>query len=424
MRFTLARHPGLEPGQGCFLKRREASPAPGQARGDGFWGVLVATVLTLAVPTAAPAQRPRAPNYATPTAWLCLPGGKDICAVPLATTELPATGYGARTTATPAPNPPVDCFYVYPTISRDPGLNSDLIASDSEERYAAQNQLARFASVCRPFAPIYRQMTTGAIAFAATGGDVGAAGQLAYADVAAAWRNYLATRNQGRPFVLIGHSQGSLMLHQLILREIEGKPAARQMLLAIIPGYNVLVPQGKRVGGTFKSTPLCSRRGETGCILAWTSYRIANEPPEGALFGYATTPGMTVGCTNPAAPGATGWTNLDSYWNGRSSVPVAGGPIAWSSQGPPPTTFLHTTDLVSARCVNDGRRGYLSVRANPPGPGGKRTDRIGGEVGFLGFFLPGWGMHLNDIAEAQGDLIRRIEEVSPLPARTAPRPAL
>ena len=33
------------------------------------------------------------------------------------------------------------------------------------------------------------------------------------------------------------------------------------MKLAIIPGFNVLVPQGKLVGGTFKTTPLCSRAG-------------------------------------------------------------------------------------------------------------------------------------------------------------------
>ena len=32
------------------------------------------------------------------------------------------------------------------------------------------------------------------------------------------------------------------------------------MKLAIIPGYDVLVPQGRLVGGTFKSTPLCSLR--------------------------------------------------------------------------------------------------------------------------------------------------------------------
>ena len=62
--------------------------------------------------------------------------------------------------------------------------------------------------------------------------------------------------------MLIGHSQGSLMLQQLIAREIENNPAvAARMKLAIIPGFNVLVPQGKLVGGTFKKTPLCSRAG-------------------------------------------------------------------------------------------------------------------------------------------------------------------
>ena len=380
--------------------------------------VLFAGLLFAAPATAQPAPPPV--DYARDSSWLCLPDRKDICAVPLATTELPATGYGARTTSTVAADPPVDCFYVYPTVSSDPGLNSDLTPSDGEELYAAQNQIARFGSVCRVFAPLYRQMTTGAVAVAAVGGDITGPANMAYGDVAAAFRDFLATRNQGRPFVLVGHSQGSLMLQMLIAREIEGKPVARHMLLAIIPGFNVLVPQGKLVGGTFKSTPLCSRAGETGCVLAWSSYRVGNVPPEGALFGLADQPGMTVGCTNPAAPGATGWNKLDSYWNGRSTLPVPGGPVIWSSEGPPPTTFLHTGDLVSARCINDGPRGYLSIRANAS-PGGKRTDRIGGEIGFLGFFLPGWGMHLNDIAEAQGDLINRIVEVSPR-SGTASRP--
>ena len=105
------------------------------------------------------------------------------------------------------------------------------------------------------------------------------------------------------------------------------------------------------------------------------------------------------------------WEPLDSYWSARSSLPVAGGPIRWSSEGAPPTPWLRTEGLVSARCVNDGRRGYLSVRTNAD-PKDKRTDRIGGEVAVIGMFLPGWGMHLADMAIAQGDLIRQIEELT------------
>jgi hypothetical protein len=120
---------------------------------------------------------------------------------------------------------------------------------------------------------------------------------------------------------------------------------------------------------------------------------------------------MTVACVNPAAPGSRDWRPLDSYWFANSAQPVPGGPITWSTEGPPPTPYLRTEGLASARCVNAGPRGYLEIRTNAD-PKDKRTDRIGGEVGALGFFLPGWGMHLADVNEAQGDLMRLVEAVS------------
>jgi len=350
-----------------------------------------------------------APDYSKPASWLCLPGRADLCSKPLPTTALNPGGYGSTGPSPVAKNPPVDCFYVYPTVSRDRGMNSDL-SPDSAERGAAESQFARFAGVCRTFAPLYRQLTLAAVTASAVGSDIAAPSALAYRDVAAAWRRYLAAHNKGRPFVLIGHSQGSAMIQELIRREIEGKPVARQLVRAIIPGFNVLVPQGKRVGGSFKSTPLCASPNETGCVMSWVSYRENNVPPAGAMFGMAAQAGMTVGCTNPARPGSTRWERLDSYWNTRLSLPVPGGPIAWSSEGAPPTPFLRTEGLVSTRCINNGQRGYLSVRTNAD-PRDKRTDRIGGEVGALGFFLPGWGMHIADVAIAQGDLIRTVEDL-------------
>jgi hypothetical protein len=346
------------------------------------------------------------PDYAKDSTWLCLPGRSDTCSTPLATTALNPNGYGSTGKSAVAKDPPIDCFYVYPTISRDPGMNSDL--NPSEEKLAAESQFARFASVCRTFAPLYRQMTVSAVVAYSTGADLKVPAAIAFGDVAAAWRNYITTRNNGRPFVLIGHSQGSLMLQMLIANVIEKDPAiAKRMKLAILPGFDVFVPQGKLVGGTFKTTPLCSREGETGCVISWTSFREKNVPPAGAMFGIADQPGMTVGCVNPARPGSKDWVPLDSYWYTRSSYPVAGGPIVWSSEGAPPTPYVRTEGLVSAKCVNDGQRGYLSIRTNAD-PKDKRTDRIGGEVAIMGMFLPGWGMHLADMPEAQGDLVRQV----------------
>jgi hypothetical protein len=406
--MRLSHHPGRGPGSAFFFRRFAKRWVP------AFAGMTIG----LGSPVQAQPSGAPDPDYAKDSTWLCLPGRADICSTPLATTALNPNGYGSTGRSDVATDPPLDCFYVYPTVSRDPGLNSDLNAG--EEKGAAFSQFARFASVCRPFAPIYRQMTLGAVAAFAAGGDIKAAATLAYVDVLHAWRNYLATRNNGRPFVLIGHSQGSLMLQMLIAREIETNPAvAARMKLAIIPGFDVIVPQGKRVGGTFKKTPLCSRAGETGCVMSWVSFREKNAPPPGAMFGFAEQPGMTVGCVNPALPGSTGWVPLDSYWYSRSSLPVPGGPIVWSSEGAPPSPFVRTEGLVSARCVNDGQRGYLSIRTNHKS-GEKWTDRIGGEVGVMNMFLPGWGMHLSDVPEAQGDLIREVGAISAR-SRTAAR---
>ncbi len=371
-----------------------------------------AALFAAATPVRAQPNTAGAPDYSKSADWLCLPGRADTCSTPLPTTALNPNGYGSTGPSSVAKDPPLDCFYVYPTVSRDQGLNSDLNAGP-EEKGAVESQFARFSGVCRTFAPIYRQMTVAAIVAMSTGADISQAAALAYNDVSAAWHNYLATRNNGRPFVLIGHSQGSALLQQLIAREIETNPAvAARMKLAIIPGFNLLVPQGRLVGGTFKKTPLCSRPGETGCVITWVSFREKNVPPEGAMFGFADQPGMTVGCVNPARPGATGWVPLDSYWFTHSSYPVAGGPIQWSSEGSPPTPYVRAEGLASARCINDGPRGYLWIRTNAD-PKDKRTDRIGGEVAILGMFIPGWGMHLADMSEAQGDLIREVGEISP-----------
>jgi hypothetical protein len=350
-----------------------------------------------------------APDYSVDTAWLCLPGREDACSRPLPTTALNANGYGSVGEARPAANPPVDCFYVYPTVSRDPGRNSDL-SPGPEEHATAMVQLARFAGVCRPYAPLYRQLTLAALPRSLAGEDMTAAFATAYADVLAAWRDFLARRNGGRPFVLIGHSQGSLHLVRLLAAEIEGRPEADRMLSAIITGWAVEVPEGKAVGGSFQKTPLCTRIGQTGCVVTYMSFRATNPPPAGSLFGRALRPGMTAACTNPAGLGI-GSKALDSYWFTAAPAQPGVEPIVWSSEGPPPTPFVRTDGLVSASCVNRGAVGYLSVAVNAD-PGDARTDRIPGDVQLAGSPLPGWGLHLVDMNVAQGDLIALVEAQS------------
>jgi hypothetical protein len=347
-----------------------------------------------------------APDYADPAAWLCLPGRADACSGALATTALNANGYGSTGQVLPDKAAKVDCFYVYPTVSRDPGLNSDLVAG-LEENATAAVQFARFGGVCKTYAPLYRQVTLAALPRAFAGEDLTANFATAYGDVLAAWRDFLATRSKSRPFVLIGHSQGSIHLLKLLAEEIEGKPAAKHMLSAILLGWAVEVPEGKLVGGSLKSTPLCTRVAQTGCVITYMSFRAASPPADNAFLGRAARPGMTAGCTNPAALGG-GSAPLDSYWFTLSPPQGGAEPIAWSSEGNPPTPFLRTEGLVSAACAHRGRSGYLAVTVNAD-PADARTDRIPGDVYVAGRLNPGWGLHVADMNLAQGDLIRLVE---------------
>ncbi|WP_114954091.1 DUF3089 domain-containing protein [Sphingosinicella terrae] len=366
---------------------------------------IAALGLALASPLAAQAPESDPVDYADETRWLCLPDRDDPCSRPLPTAALNPNGYGSIGEVKPAQDPPIDCFYVYPTVSRDSGLISDL-AAGPEEQGVATLQLARFATLCRTFAPLYRQATLAAIPRVAAGEDVTPIFDRAYGDVLAAWRHYLEHHNQGRPFVLIGHSQGTIHLTRLLAEEIENEPAAGRLLSALLIGFAVEVPEGEVVGGSFQRTPLCTRLGQTGCVITYMSFRATNPPPPGGMFGRAARPGMTAACTNPAALGG-GTAPLDSYWFAAEGG-FGASDIAWSSEGTPPVPFLRTEGLVSAACINRGATGYLSVLVNAD-PADARTDDIPGDVRVGGRILPDWGLHITDMNLAMGDLLRAVE---------------
>lgn len=68
------------------------------------------------------------------------------------------------------PPAPVDCFYVYPTVSTNTTTLSDLVP-DAAERNVVRLQLARFGTKCRSFAPLYRQLTLAAMGRAHAAGN-------------------------------------------------------------------------------------------------------------------------------------------------------------------------------------------------------------------------------------------------------------
>ena len=191
--------------------------------------------------------QPAPNNYADDKSWLCRPGRSDVCEADLTTTIILENGNLTRERWNADPNAPIDCFYVYPTVSTDLTPNSDMVA-DPAELNVIRQQFARFASKCRPYAPMYRQVTLAGLRILLGRGNAGAAlsRDLGYDDIRDAWKHYLEHDNNGRGFVLIGHSQGSFVLSELIRNEIDGKPIQSRMVSAILLGTTLSVPRGKR----------------------------------------------------------------------------------------------------------------------------------------------------------------------------------
>ncbi len=364
---------------------------------------MISAILLAAAAAAAPLPN----DYRLDANWLCRPERADSCAIPRDATAIAADGTLTVTLFKAATKPTADCFYVYPTVSFDPGGNAEM-AVKREERMVVEAQFARFASVCRTFAPLYRQVTLTALRSVMVGKPIPLDRELAYTDVRDAWRDYLKRDNGGRPFVLIGHSQGSGVLKRLIAEEIEGKPVAAHMVSAMLMGSNILVPQGKDVGGDFVSTPLCRAAAQSGCVVTYVSFRETAPPPANSRFGRTDKPGMEVACTNPAAL-AGGEAPLRAAFAARRSWDMARDTGPWLAGGTIATPYVQLPGLLSAQCATREGANYLSVRVHPT-EGSPRANDVPGDVAVGKIVLADWGLHLIDVSEAYDDLVALVPQ--------------
>jgi len=367
-------------------------------------GVAKAQTPPPAPPAAAEAAKP---DYADPKAWLCRPGAHDACDIDETTTVIAANGTLTKETWKADPNAPIDCFYVYPTVSTDPGQNSDM-NPDAAEINVIKQQFARFASKCRPYAPMYRQITLVGLrkALAAPGAALNWGEGIQYDDVRDAWNYYLKNDNKGRGVVLVAHSQGSFILIDLIKREIDGKPIQSKLVSAILMGTVVPVEKGKDVGGAFQQIPLCHTASQLGCLISFASFRSTVPPPANTLFGRVPDANMAAACVNPAAL-AGGSGQLHAYLsNDGRTITGTSKPKPWvMPEVPIETPFVSVPGLLTAKCTsNENASGYLEITVNGD-PSDPRVDDITGDLGVGTNVLANWGLHLIDVNLTMGNLL-------------------
>lgn len=201
---------------------------------------------------------PTAPDYALPSSWAALPTRADAAdAVP--------THSGLHDEQASAP---VDVFFVHPTtyLSRT-GWNADI--SNKQINHITdistmRRQASVFNATARIYAPRYRQATLFSF-FDEQTSNGNQAINLAYEDVKAAFRYYLAHYNQGRPIILAGHSQGTRHLTHLMHDFFDNDPVLRRKLVAAyLVGFNV-------PDSTLNVVRPCEDSTQTGCYVAWNT---------------------------------------------------------------------------------------------------------------------------------------------------------
>jgi hypothetical protein len=238
--------------------------------------------IALLLSAAALAQR--APDYNDLHDWSAFPGQQG------AADSVPAflTGEQRDTLA--------DVFYIYPTTFITEDGSKDLMELmehpvqtmaamrrapwNADMDNAALNrmtdlrpvlfQATAFNACCRMFAPRYRQANLKAF-IEVKDPKAGAALDLAYTDVRAAFQYYLEHENHGRPIVIAAHSQGSRHAIRLLQEFFDGRPLQKQLVCAYVIGYQIKKDD-------FKQIPLCADPKATGCVVTWRTFQHGEIP--------------------------------------------------------------------------------------------------------------------------------------------------
>ena len=194
-----------------------------------------------------------APDYRKPENWAALPDREDAADVLL------APGIWDRQA-----DAEVDVFFVHPTTYVSSSTwnqpMGDEGADNGVDSWVMRGQASAFNGCCKVYAPRYRQATL--FSFQDQTGSGEMALDLAYQDVRSAFLFFLREYNQGRPFILAGHSQGSKHADRLLEEEV----ANSEILIRMVAAY----PVGFAIDGS-NGVPVCEQPDQINCQVSWNA---------------------------------------------------------------------------------------------------------------------------------------------------------
>jgi len=173
----------------------------------------------------------------------------------------------------------VDVFYIHPTITtsrKNSAWNGNVIDENYRQstlNTAIKYQCSAWYGLGRTFAPFYRDAHIRSFQdkFKQVGGDD--ALRSAYEDIKSAFKHYLKYENNGRPIVLVSHSQGTLHAGQLLKDFFQYQPLQKQLVAAYLVGIAIQSEHFQNI--TFMTSP-----AETGGFVTWNTYKRNHFPDD------------------------------------------------------------------------------------------------------------------------------------------------
>ncbi len=171
-----------------------------------------------------------------------------------------------------------DVFFIHPTsYFGKENWNAALdfhSANEFIDELTIPSEATVFNGSAKIYAPRYRQATF--FAFLEGGNNSRKSLELAYEDVERAFQFYLDNYNNGRPFFIAGHSQGTVHGLRLLEERIENnKELFDKMIAAYLIGFQI--PSDK-FGVSLKNIKRATKADDLHCVIGYDTYSMTGNP--------------------------------------------------------------------------------------------------------------------------------------------------
>lgn len=340
-----------------------------------------------------PEHASAAPDYADVTNWAALPGTDDpadLIPEGLAVTDIQGDA-------------PADVFFIHPTgylggeswtSSMDPDS-----AAEQNTRWMMAYQASAYNGCCNVYAPRYREATI--FTYMGSSEQREEVLKFAYGDVERAFDYFISHFNEGRPFIIASHSQGSHHAKRLLKNRIDGTALHERMVAAYTIGSVVIEFPDEYFAGMSDIAP-CESATDTGCVIHWDTAAEGSagvEREKGSL------------CTNPLS-WAVNNERVEADMN-EGAVPIR---VPYNTSGEPTGAVFDGLDSpIEGQTWAQCREGTLYVEDQAGGP----FDGVGMDGNYHGLDYALFYMNIRNNAIKRVAQWQQAATAAPNPTRSA-----